>query len=281
MGPLHGNRTGDGTTQPGFAIHIACVEILRHIEEQAPQVLRGIDDAKIAPQALIVDEGEERPGLHAHGIEQARCAKEQVHGIAERVAAHHPDPGGMPHAAACAVTTDQVSRIQTQVRAGGGIGDVSANAAVEHFIRIEFVPVEQAHVGEGSHARGEDRIEPVLRADLKILRAVNAGTLMPSGGPLNPTEFMRPKARDGDDVHGIVLRKRAVPDLVRNAPAPAELHGTGVDFVHLGHGDAAVALLDQGAGNAAPTQFNGEGEAHRAAADDQYGSGCCVHGFLL
>src|SRR5262245_4688447 len=59
---------------------------------------------------------------------------------------------------------------------------------------------------------------------------------------------------------------------VCDAPAPAELHGANVHFIHLRGDDAAVTLLDERTGNSAPAEFTRERQADRSTTDDQNGS---------
>jgi hypothetical protein len=68
-------------------------------------------------------------------------------------------------------------------------------------------------------------------------------------------------------------------DLLRDAPAPAELDGPDPGREHLGIDHLAVGLFDQKAGNATPTEVEGQREAHWASANDEDRD--LAHHFLL
>ena len=93
---------------------------------------------------------------------------------------------------------------------------------------------------------------------------------------LLPELITREAGHEGH-VERIVRRKRTGVDVIGDAPPPAELHRPDIHLVHLGRDDAAVALLDELAGDAAPAKLGGERKADRPAADDQYGNS--LHSF--
>ena len=126
-------------------------------------------------------------------------------------------------------------------------------------------------MGERPDEALQDRIEHVLRHALALLRALRRAFLLRSPGKSLTTELIAVERRDVDAILRIIARIRRIADPVRNAPAPAEFHGAWADDVHPRLLDRAVGLLDQRAGDAAPAEVAGKGEADRSGADDQDG----------
>ncbi len=87
---------------------------------------------------------------------------------------------------------------------------------------------------------------------------------------MNAPKFITSQFGHDDRVHRKVVGKWAGHHLLSDPPTPTELHGTHVDFVHLGRANVAIRLFDQDARYAAPSKFNCKGQSNRTAANDQY-----------
>ena len=123
----------------------------------------------------------------------------------------------------------------------------------------------------------QDRIEDELRAVRELLRAWSKRFRLGDRRHGDAADLVAGQAGDEHVVERKVARKAPVLDLVRNAPAAAELDRANAGREHLCVDDFAVALLDQRARHAAPAEIEREREADRSAADDKdggHGTGC-------
>src|SRR5262245_61624796 len=90
----------------------------------------------------------------------------------------------------------------------------------------------------------QNRIEPHLRTHLQPHRAVGFGRCMFAWRARHTTEFIPRKARHESYVEWIVRRKWTSVHGIGNTPAPTELHGADIHFIHLRGDDRPVTLLD-------------------------------------
>ena len=75
---------------------------------------------------------------------------------------------------------------------------------------------------------------------------------------------------DDEHVHGRLARKSGVTHLLRDAQTAIDFHGAGVTPLHLRQELRRRLLLEQDAVDASPTEVDGERQADRSGADDQY-----------
>ena len=80
---------------------------------------------------------------------------------------------------------------------------------------------------------------------------------------------MSDHGRDVDEVSGMGLRPTRLLDLLGDTPATAKFHRARGDLAHFGHGDVAVAALDQHAFDAPGAELYGEREPNRSTAADE------------
>src|SRR4051812_40647772 len=124
------------------------------------------------------------------------------------------------------------------------------------------------------------RIEERLgypNASFRAVRRARAG--IGGGGMLEARYLMAVHTRDEDVVARVIAwEPRAIAHLVGDAPAAQMLARAGIDQIRGGKVDAAVALLDEEAANAAPAELGGEREAGRPAAGDHDGIALCGWG---
>jgi hypothetical protein len=135
---------------------------------------------------------------------------------------------------------------------------------------LQTAAVAQRDRGELAHLIDEDAVEHELRAMREIFRALRDRRRVGDRRHADAGELVAGEARDEDIVEGEITRKAPVAHPLGYAPAPAELHRANTGGEHLRVDDAPVALLDERAGDAAAAELDGQGEAHRPAAHDQY-----------
>src|SRR5439155_23976205 len=115
--------------------------------------------------------------------------------------------------------------------------------------------------------------EHVLRDALALLRALRRAGLEGASREALAPELVAGERGQPDVILRIVARIGRVAHVLGNAPAPAELHRAHADEVHLGMLDAAIGLLDDGAGVTAPAEIARKRKPDRARADDEDGNG--------
>ena len=113
----------------------------------------------------------------------------------------------------------------------------------------------QIHTRKGVGEGLQNRIEPHLRAHLQPHWAVASWFLAHARGARYAAKLVARKARHASHIEGIVRREWAGMHRVGDSPAPTELHGANIHFVHLRGDDRAVALLDERARDAAPPKL--------------------------
>src|SRR5919106_4013586 len=77
---------------------------------------------------------------------------------------------------------------------------------------------------------------------------------------------------DVDEVSGMGFWPTGLLDLLGDIPAPAKFHRARGDLAHFGHGDVAVAALDEHAFDAPGAELDSESEPHGSTAADQHGN---------
>ena len=178
-------------------------------------------------------------------------------------------PGRLAHGARRAVAGDEIARRDLDRFARGEIGRLRHDAVGMLREAVEAAAIAQADAVEfGGRAR-DDRIEHELRAPGALFRAFRRRTLVALARIFVAREKMTGEARAEHDVELVVVGKSGVDDAVLDAPAAAELHRSRRHHRAARQIDAAVALLDQQAFDAAPAEIERERQADRAAADDE------------
>ena len=114
----------------------------------------------------------------------------------------------------------------------------------------------------------QNRIEKNLRALARPLGRIAQITLLCVGRKFLPENLMADHARDVDEISGMGLWPTGLFNLLGDAPAPAKFHRARGDLAHFGHGDVAVAALDEHALDAPRAELDGESEPNGSAAAD-------------
>ena len=274
--PLDRDIAAERSPQIGFAVDLVGRDIAGRVDHQPPYPVDRIDDAQIGPDAAAVDRNIEGAGLAAALRQQVGRAEEHVDGIADDALTGERDAEAAPHQAGGAVAADEIVGGDRVTRAVGEVGDFGGHALAVLRKGFQPMPVIEAHARERARPLRQHGVEPDLRAGLQAVGARRLRRLVVARRADHAAEFMAEQRGDEDRVERVIARKRAVHHLVRDPPATAEFHRAGVHLVHLRRGDAAVALLDQAAGDAAPAEFGGERQADGTAADDE-DRGVCLH----
>src|SRR5262245_32464625 len=170
------------------------------------------------------------------------------------------------HLAIRAVASDEISRFDVLALAALKIDDVRCHTVVGRFERFEPTAVPQIDVGKRAGTVLQYRIEPHLRTDLLPHWAISF-RFCHTRRHSQAAEFVTGKCRYESHIKGIVRREWAFVHVFCYAPSPAEFHRADVDLVHLRAGDRAVTLLNERAGNAAPSKLDREGEPDRPTPD--------------
>src|SRR5262245_47902070 len=181
----------------------------------------------------------------------------------------------LAHCAVRPIAPDQVLGLNVLRPASFEIDNLRAHATGGLLKGFEAAAVAQAHMRKRASEALKDRVEPHLRADLQPHRAVGLRPRIFARRPRHAAKLVARKACHKRNVERVIRRKRTGMHRVCDAPAPAELHGANVYFIHLRGDDPAVTLFDERTGNSAPAEFARERQADRSATDDQNGS--CLH----
>src|SRR6185437_7119595 len=203
-------------------------------------------------------------------LDEIGAAENDVGRIGQNAAAAHADAENVAHAARPAVAADEIARadglaltalhrFELGADAVRILGKAEKLGAIPylHMLRHRAAPLQQ------------DGIEHVLRATLAVLRALRRGHLV-----LHRREAFAPQlvAVERGEIHvvlRIIARIGRMLDRIDQPPAAAELHRPEADEIHARLIDRSVALLDDEAAPAAPTQIARQRQPYRAGADDQ------------
>ena len=261
----------------GLRVHrLRFVEIFLAIQHQAPE-LAAVELHQRAPDALRVGEEMQR-GLALVVLRpELRRAKEDVEIVFEGGRAEHLDAQRLRNRAVPAAAGDEIVGGNFLPRTRDEIMHGHDHAGVVLLEGLE--PAREPH-GDAGKAHGvfaQDRIEPELVAALRPFRADGARRAAAMTGPLDARDLEARQRREIEHGVRIVLRRAGLAHLVRDPQPPEELHGAGILGIGAGMRDGAVALLDQEAFDAAPTEIGGKAEAHRSSADDQHGCVGDIH----
>src|SRR5262249_26136428 len=211
---------------------------------------------------------EERRAATTQKLEKIGGAEIQVNRISQSLAAE-PDAKRAAHHAICTVASYEVVGPDVPPLTALEVDDFCADAVLRRRKGFEPCAVLQAYLGKRPGETLQDRIEPHLRAHVQPHRAVRLRLLDHARRAWHAADLIAGQACHERNVEGIVGGKWAPMHVVCDASPTAELHGADIHLVHLRRGDRTVALLDQRARDAPPTQLACEREPDGATADDE------------
>jgi len=228
------------------------------VHHQPPDAAGRIDDAQVAPNAAAIDHDEKCAGLAAALPQQIRRAKKHIERIAQRALAGERDAEAAADEACGAVAADQIVGAQRLTLVMRQVRNLGGDAVARLREGLQPVPVLDREAGKRAGQFQQQRIEPDLRAGLQPVRARRLRRLVVARWAHHAAELVTEQAGDEHRVERMIAGKRTIHHRVGDAPATAELHRPGIHLVHLRRDDRAVALLDEGAGNAAPAELGRE-----------------------
>src|SRR6188768_153955 len=168
------------------------------------------------------------------------------------------DPELFPDRAGRAVAAHEIGGLDPFAAAAFEVDDRGGDAVAGVLEGFKPAAITQVDSRRRQCKVPQDRIEPHLRAGLQPHGTPGLRLEARHGRAGNAAELIAAEARHEYGVSGVIARERAVVHPVGDAPAPAELHGADIHFVHFRRDDSAVALLDQQARYAAPAKLAGE-----------------------
>ena len=202
---------------------------------------------------------------------EVRAAQHQIEILRVGVLARHRYVEELAHEAAGAVGSDHVAGADRRRGTGGGAHDLGLDAVSGLLDGGEPGGEAQIDRGQRQHVIAQHRLHFVLRDPLRGLGEV---VVFHSGAierVLDPRQGMPAEPGREDDIGGIGGRQRRGPaDALGDAPAPHVLHRAHVGGLGARLMADALVLLDDDGADAAPSQLDRGGEAHRPGADDQH-----------
>jgi hypothetical protein len=186
------------------------------------------------------------------------------------------------HQTVAAVAADHVRGAQ---RGGGAVAplDLRRDRILILLERHELATVADADARQRLSDRFQERLERVLRDELVGLEREAAVLgfgdlhLRLRHRRMGMVHQRRLDQRQHDeDVHRTMGGKAGGANLVDDAHAPVDLHGTGVAALHLRKKLRGFLLLDDDRAYAAQSEVDGERQAGGARSDDE---NLCVHGW--
>ncbi len=187
--------------------------------------------------------------------------------------------------AAAAVAADEIVRGDGVPGARGDVLELDVDLAPGILEARDPPAIVNRGVGRRDGEVAQDRLQRIL-ADVELVagRMVDLGVGLPKrsavsrrfgvGREAEPEHLVVADARREHEVAGIALGISALDDAVHDPPAAEDLLAAHLQDVGARVDVGAVALVDDDAVDAAPSEFAGHGQSHGTGTGDENGRRC-------